>query len=378
MTTVSLLAGSAALGLTALHLVSAGIAAVRQRRQKISTQPISIPKITVIQPLKGIEPFSHATMKSTFNLAPAATEILFCVDSPADPVIPLVERLIATHPTISARLLVGRDVISANPKLNNLSKGWRAATCEWIVFADSNVLLPPDALSRLHAKTGDSIGMVCSPPVGRASQGFASQLECAFLNSYQARWQSTADALGFGYAQGKVMYFHRSVINAGGGLSALGTEPAEDAAATKLVRGQCLRVRLVDRFFEQPIPERTLGEVWARQLRWAQLRRASFPWPYAAEITTGSALPLVLTAIASTAAGLPVLPLLLIHFCLWYGVEQMLARLAGWPSGMIYGITRDLMIPAIWLQAWFTRDFSWHGQPMRSERAAHASKATAV
>jgi ceramide glucosyltransferase len=368
MTTISMLAGTAAAGLTALHVASACIAAARQRQRMSAAAVTKLPRVSVIRPLKGLEPFSHATLKSTFNLAPAAAEIFFCVESPSDPIVPLVERLIAAHPGVPARLLVGRDIISSNPKLNNLTKGWRAATCDWIVLADSNVLLPVDALSQLHAQTGRGVGIVCSPPVGSAPQGFAAQLECAFLNTYQARWQSSADAIGYGFAQGKVMYVERSVIEAGGGLTALGTEAAEDAAATKLVRRQGLCVRLVDRFFEQPIPKRTFKEVWARQLRWAQLRRSSFPIPFTTEIATGSPLPLALTAIACASIDLPVVPALLILLCVWYGVEHMLARVAGWPGTLIYGIARDLMIPAIWLQAWFTRDFNWHGHDMRAER----------
>jgi ceramide glucosyltransferase len=370
LSTISMLAGSAAAGLTALHIASACISAARQRQRKSAAAVTNLPRVSVVRPLKGLEPFSHATIKTTFNLAPAAAEIFFCVESSSDPIIPLVERLIAAHPGVSARLLLGRDVISSNPKLNNLTKGWHAATYDWIVLADSNVLLPVDALSQLHAQTGRGVGIVCSPPVGSAPQGSVAQLECAFLNSYQARWQSSADAIGYGFAQGKVMYVERSVIEAGGGLAALAAEAAEDAAATKLARRRGLSVRLVDRFFEQPIPKRTFKDVWSRQLRWAQLRRSSFPIQFTAEIATGSLAPLALTAIACASANLPVAPALLIHLCIWYGVEHMLARAAGWPNTLMYGIVRDLMVPAIWLQAWFTRDFNWHGHDMRAERAS--------
>ena len=53
-----------------------------------------------------------------------------------DPVIPLIRRLMAEHPKVPARLLVGDDRISINPKLNNLVKGWNAADHDWIVMAD--------------------------------------------------------------------------------------------------------------------------------------------------------------------------------------------------------------------------------------------------
>ncbi|MBP0574580.1 hypothetical protein J8J27_28125, partial [Mycobacterium tuberculosis] len=88
---------------------------------------------------------------------------IFCVAKASDPAIPLVEKLIAAHPRQSVRLLVGDDPISINPKLNNVLKGWRAASSEWIVMADSNVAMPPDYVQRLLGRWDTETGMVCSP-----------------------------------------------------------------------------------------------------------------------------------------------------------------------------------------------------------------------
>src|SRR5262245_63552193 len=82
------------------------------------------------------------TLRSSFDLDYPCYEILFCVAAPNDPVLPLVKGLMAAHPNIAARLLIGDDRVSANPKLNNVVKGWRAASHSWIVIADSNVLMP--------------------------------------------------------------------------------------------------------------------------------------------------------------------------------------------------------------------------------------------
>jgi ceramide glucosyltransferase len=54
--------------------------------------------------------------------------------------VPLVRKLIAAHPEVPARLLIGDDPVGINPKLNNIVKGWVAAKYPWIVMADSNVL----------------------------------------------------------------------------------------------------------------------------------------------------------------------------------------------------------------------------------------------
>jgi ceramide glucosyltransferase len=99
----------------------------------------------------------------------------------------------------------------------------------------------------------------------------------AFLNTYQARWQYAADTIGLGFAQGKTMLWRRADLQRAGGIRALGAEIAEDAAATKMVRSSGRRVRLVDRAFGQPLGRRSASQVWSRQVRWAKLRRATFP-----------------------------------------------------------------------------------------------------
>jgi hypothetical protein len=53
-----------------------------------------------------------------------------------DPVVPIVRGLMAEHPHIEARLLIGRSDISTNPKLNNLVKGCYAARYNWILMVD--------------------------------------------------------------------------------------------------------------------------------------------------------------------------------------------------------------------------------------------------
>jgi hypothetical protein len=77
--------------------------------------------------------------------------------------VPLVRRLIAAYPDVPARLLIGNETISDNPKLNNVCKGWRAAAHDWIVMADSNVLMPRDYIERLLAAWRAASGR-CSPP----------------------------------------------------------------------------------------------------------------------------------------------------------------------------------------------------------------------
>jgi ceramide glucosyltransferase len=372
MTVPILAAASFALSVTFFHVASIAIAIARFRRsprgEALSAQ---YPPISLVRPLCGLDNYAVDTLSSTFALDYPHYEILFCVASANDPVVPLAEALIARHPGVSARLLIGDDRVSNNPKLNNVLKGWNAAAHEWVVIADSNVLMPPDYIRLLFASWRADTGLVASPPVGSRPEGFWAELECAFLNTYQARWQYAADTLGFGFAQGKTMLWRRADLDRAGGIAALAKEVAEDAAATKVVRGAGLKVRLVDRPFAQPLGRRTAAEVWNRQLRWARLRRDSFILYFLPEILSGGVWPTI--AVAIVASGFGVSPILsaALFGPFWYSGEILLAVAAGWPISArspLCGLARDLLLPALFISALRGSDFVWRGNEMQVER----------
>jgi ceramide glucosyltransferase len=272
------LAGGFCVVATCVQLASVSVAAWRCR-YRAAPKPGAVPAVSLLRPICGAENFLAETLGSSFRLDYPDYDILFCAARQDDPAVPIVRRLIEANPRVTARLLIGDDGISANPKLGNLVKGWDAARHEWIIMADSNVMLPDDFVQRLLAAWRSDSGVVCSMPIGARPENFWAELECAFLNTLQARFQYVSEALGWGFAQGKAMLFRRDIVERAGGIRALAAETAEDAATTKLVRAAGLRVHLVDAPFEQPLGRRRAGEVWARQLRWARLRRVSFPLP---------------------------------------------------------------------------------------------------
>jgi ceramide glucosyltransferase len=354
---------------TAIHLASTLVAVIRCKSPAGRLRPPAhAPAVSLVRPVCGIENHVEETLASGFTLDYPRYEIVFCVASAQDPVVPTVRRLMAAHPGVPARLLVGNEKISDNPKLNNLYKGWRAAAHDWIVLADSNVCMPPDYLQRLVAAWRPDTGLICSPPVGCRPVGFWAELECAFLNTYQARFQYAADSLGIGFAQGKSMLWRREMLDEAGGIRALASELAEDAAATKVVRRAGLRVRLVDAPFEQPLGYRSAAEMWRRQVRWARLRRTSFKSYFMPEILAGGAWPLLAVAFAAAQSDLPLASVPAVA-ALWYGSEALLAWAAGWHlsarSPLAFAL-RDLLLPAIWFNGWLGSAFVWRGNQMRA------------
>jgi ceramide glucosyltransferase len=374
--TIAQFAAAFCLAAVGVQILSSLLAMARCARPRpLPPAPAGAPAVSIVQPLCGVDAFSQQTLASIFALDYPAYEIIFCLADPADPAAPLARRFIADNPGVPARLLIGDDHFSVNPKLNNIAKGWKAARRDWIIIADSNVLMPADYIQRLTARWRANTGIVCSPPIGSTPDTFAAEVECAFLNTYQARWQYAAEALGMCFAQGKTMLWRRAILEAGGGIEALGSEIAEDAASTKLVHRAGLSAHLVNGPFQQPLGARRWRDVWGRQVRWSRLRRATFPLFFAPEVLTSGLLPIAAAFIAAPAWGLDGIAATALAALGWYGSEAALALTAGWRLSVwspLAWIARDLALPWLWAQAWASDDVVWRGNAMSvSEHAPY-------
>ncbi len=163
------------------------------------------------------------------------------------------------------------------------------------------------------------------------------------------------------------MLWRREILEAGGGIEALGAEIAEDAAATKLIRAQGLDAHLVSQPFQQPLGARRLKDVWSRQIRWARLRRATFPLHFAPEILTTGLLTIGAAGFAAPEFGLSVWSSVALAALFWYAVEACLAFIAGWPLSWrspLAWIVRDALLPCLWGLAWTGDAVVWRGNAM--------------
>lgn len=342
--------------LLAAHLATVLLAWPGRRRPP--ARHIGLPPVTLIRPVCGLDPFDEATLRSSFLQDHPDYRLIFCAPREQDAAVPLVRRLMAEYPQVPARLLFGEARALRNPKLRNVWKGWQAAGDDWIAMTDSNLLLPPAYLSDLCESWEDGTGLVSGPPVGVGPEGFGGRLECAFLNGNQARLQLAIARLGFAFAQGKTLFFHRPLLEAAGGLTALDRNLAEDVNATRLIHALGLRVTPPPQLYPQPIGRRSLRQVRDRQIRWAKVRREGFPLLFAAEPLNGAVVPLLLALAGGGAwAGLALA-------AVWYGAEAALMRRHGWPAGwrdMAVLPLRDALMPAIWAAALVSRGFVWRG-----------------
>jgi hypothetical protein len=85
------------------------------------------------------------------------------------------------------------------------------------------------------------------------------------------------------------------------------------------------------------------------------------------QIVAGAALPCLAAAYAASMLDVNVAAATLGVALAWYGPEALLARLNRWHFSWrvpLLFVFRDLMLPVIYIDAWVTDEFVWHGNEM--------------
>ncbi|KAH9982338.1 glycosyltransferase family 21 protein [Lactifluus volemus] len=161
----------------------------------------SAPGVSILRPLKGLDPNLSGCLESSFKQDYPNFEILLSVADEDDEALPIVHELIAKYPNVNARVVIANDDVGVNPKINNLMRPYTEAAHDILWILDSNVAVAPgtlaravDILSRPSSSNTDPprrrIALVHHVPfvVSKRSHGsFGAQVEEAFLNTNHAK-----------------------------------------------------------------------------------------------------------------------------------------------------------------------------------------------
>ena len=119
----------------------------------------AVPHVTIIRPVKGLEPCLYECLASTFSQSylREKTTIFFCVPSQNDAAIPTLRRLVEDFPTFDVQITVqDEDANTArlgpNPKIRNMSKAYREAKGDIVWIIDCNVWVAQGVLGRMVDK----------------------------------------------------------------------------------------------------------------------------------------------------------------------------------------------------------------------------------
>ena len=184
----------------------------------------SLPPVSILKPLKGVDPEIYESFRSHCTQEyPAEYEIIFGVSDPADPAVASVEQLQRECPERAIRLVVCPKIMGANVKVSNLEQMLAASRFEHLVVNDSDILVEPDYLHRIVAPLADmKVGMVTCLYRGIAARTLGSRLESLGISTDFCAGVLAARQLegGLRFGLGSTLAFRRTDLGsiAGSGI----------------------------------------------------------------------------------------------------------------------------------------------------------------
>ncbi|PIA91541.1 hypothetical protein CB0940_09069 [Cercospora beticola] len=125
--------------------------------------PSTAPHVTVIRPVKGLEPRLYDCLASTLrqNYARDRLHVRFCISDRNDPSYAVIQRVLQDFPDHDAQLLVEEEdevlktragSFGPNPKIRNMSRAYREAVGDIIWVIDCNVWVAKGVVGRMVAR----------------------------------------------------------------------------------------------------------------------------------------------------------------------------------------------------------------------------------
>ena len=247
------------------------------------------PDVTILKPLKGIDPRMYAGFVSHCAQQYAGRfEILFGVSSMDDPAVAQIEWLRAEFPGCAIRLIVCPERLGTSGKVSNLIQMLREARYDYVLINDSDIRVSPQYLARvMRCFGGERVGMVTVPYLGRtATDGKAltlwSRLEALGISTDFMPGVLTARKIegGIHFGLGSTLAVSRKALAAAGGLEPLVDYLADDYEIGVRIARAGYRIELCGETVETTVPAYDFRGFLDHQLRWARSTRDSRRWGY--------------------------------------------------------------------------------------------------
>jgi ceramide glucosyltransferase len=323
------------------------------------------PPVSILKPLKGVDEQAYANFSSFCRQDYPKYELVFGVADPADPVIPLVERLQQEFPDLTIRLVI-TDALGANRKASSLSQMVDRASHEILVVSDSDMRVTADYLSRVVAPLSDPlVGMVTCPYVGAEALTFTARLEALHMGvTFLPSVLVARQFLSMRFAMGATMVLRRADLERAGGFASVADFLADDYQLGLRLCDLGLRIILSGYVVRCILGATSFREQWDREVRWTRTNRANRPVEYPGLLLTFS-VPLAL-ALALVA---PVDPLgwrvLAASIVLRWLVSWIIAGSTGDAESrrwLVWLPVRDLLSGFVWVAGGLGRRIVWRGE----------------
>ena len=325
-----------------------------------------LPPISNLKPIRGVDPDAYENFASLCRQDYPDYELLFCVSSGEDPVVPIIEQLARDFPQRQIRIIFGSGRSGSNDKVAKLARLVSEARHEFLVINDSDVRVAPDYLRTVIAPLRD-------PKIGAVTCFYASTEDITFTDKLQtvgmmsdffASIVVARQLDGVKFALGTTIATTRAHLAGFGGYESLENRPADDLLVGRLIAEQGYTIELLP-YAVSTVPDySSFGELFHKRLRWMVVMRHMRPWGHLGLIFTHS-LPWCCAAIAAhptpstTVAYLGVYALLRAAMMWLIGIHGLKQRVL-WKRMLLIPLW-DATAFLLWLASFTRSSIRWRG-----------------
>src|SRR5580658_2267711 len=336
------------------------------RTPLVPLDPGFCPPVSILKPIRGLDPDANANLVSFCKLDYPEYEIVFCIDGEDEAVVSAIEELRRGFPKRSIRVLHGSGRIATNDKVAKLVRLVKEAGHETIVISDSDVRVRPDYLRQVTAPLRNpKVGAVTCFYVPAEVNTFTDHLQTVgmmsdFYAGILVAWQLD----GVKFALGPTIATTRTRLNGFGGYAVLENRPADDLLVGRLIAEQGYEVALLRYPVETVSDYQSMRELLHKRLRWVVVMRHMRPWGHLGLFfTQGLPWSVVAVAVSPTATTAAV----------YLGGYFVLRAAMTWTIG-IHGLKQrylwkempliplwDAVAFSIWLVSFLRSSIRWRG-----------------
>lgn len=328
------------------------------------------PLVSILKPIRHMDDEIEENLESLFVLDYPRFEILFAVDAMSDPIVKIIDGLMARYPYIDAQIMeTGHNGIE-NPKIHKLALMEAEAKGSLFWANDSNIRAEKDTLKRLvNEYLADGARLIFSPIRAVGGRTMGSIIENAYINHFLSgnvisAWKLFKQQI----IVGKSMLVERETLERFGGFSYFKDYLAEDYMMGETYTQSKYPITSHFTWVTTVNQTTTVAGFFSRMERWAKLRFHLKPHFYILEVLLNpimigliAGLSLWSTLGAALFAGSLFLKLLLEYLNFFFIDTRDRKRLSIILALPFCIILKDLLLFAVYFTPFISSTVSWRG-----------------
>ncbi|MDQ2870518.1 MAG: bacteriohopanetetrol glucosamine biosynthesis glycosyltransferase HpnI [Acidobacteriota bacterium] len=330
------------------------------------------PPVSILKPLCGLDPDAYRNLSSFFRQDYPKYEVIFGVESEADPAVPIVRQILAEFPEVEARIVFHPPPLEGSPKVASLAHAAASSRHALLLVSDADIRVGPDHLTRMVQPMADPAIGVVTCLYRSHGQGWAGALDALGLSAEFQRDALVARKVeGVSFAMGSGILIRADALKAIGGFDAVANYLADDFLLGNLPTRHGYRAEFAQDVVDHVLSTKTFGDLIRHQLRWNRGIRVSRPGGYAGMVFTHAASLSVLLLAAEKASPFGLLMFaatIAISVAAAWLVAVGLLRDEGARRWIWLVPVRDLLSFALWIGGMFGSTVHWRGRRFRLGR----------